>query len=250
VQPALNKGDLMKLVVSLMALVMGMFSAFAQRGTPMSGIDATMIKMFGDVKAFTAPAEVHLLDKELKETSVMPMTFSLRDGKMRAELDVSEAKGVAMPPEAAGMMKQAGLDKMVTLIQPDKKTTTLIYPNAQACADIPVSEEEDAGKFETTELEKETVQGHPCKKVKLTSTDSKGKSREALVWQATDLKNFPIKMQMAQKSNTVIVNFRDPKLEAPPASQFEIPAAYIRYPSVQALMQAVMMKMFSGAGPK
>lgn len=240
----------MKPILSIMALVLGTLSAFAQRGTPMSGIDSAMIKMFGDVKAFSAPAEVHLLDKELKETSVMPMTFALRDNKMRADMDMSEAKGAALPPEAAGMMKQAGIDKMVALIQPDKKTTTLIYPNAQACADIPVSENEDAGKFESTELEKETIQGHPCKKVKLTSTDSKGKTREALVWQATDLKNFPIKMQMAQKSNTVIVNFRDPKLEAPPASQFEIPAGYTRYPSVQALMQAVMMKMFSGAGAK
>jgi hypothetical protein len=240
----------MKRVLLVLTLAVSVPSVFAQRGAPMSGIDSAMIKMFGDVKAFTAPAEVHLLDKELKEISVMPMTFALRDGQMRADMDLSQAKGAAMPPEATAMMKQVGMDKMVTLIQPEKKVTTLIYPNAQACADIAVSEDEVADKFESKELEKETVEGHPCKKVKLTSTDSKGKIQEALVWQATDLKNFPIKMQMAQKANTVIVNFRDPKLESPPASQFEVPAGYTRYPNVQALMQAVMMKMFSGAGAK
>jgi hypothetical protein len=240
----------MKRIFLAGALVLSGFSAFAQRGTPMSGINAAMIKMFGDVKAFTAPAEVHLLDKELKEISTMPMTFALRDGKMRADMDLAEVKGSSIPPEAAAMMKQAGMDKMSTLIQPDKKLTTLIYPNAQAYADMPADDEGVADTFESAELANETVDGHPCKKVKLTSTDSKGKTHEALVWQATDLKNFPVKMQMAQKSNTVLVNFRNPKLESPPASQFEVPANFTKYPSMQALMQAAMMKMFSGAGAK
>lgn len=241
----------MKRIFLIATFLVSGFAACAQRGAPQTGINAAMIKMFGDVKAFTAAADVHLLDKDLKETSTMPMTFALRDGKMRADMDLGEAKGASIPPEAAAMMKQAGMDKMVTLIQPDKKVTTLMYPNAQAYAEMPVNEEENGNdKFESTELGTETVDGHPCKKVKLTSTDSKGKTQEALVWQATDLKNFPIKMQMAQKSNTVLVNFRNPKLESPPASQFEVPASYTKYPSMQALMQAAMMKMFSGAGAK
>src|SRR5512133_772547 len=98
----------MKRLLFAFALGISVFSATAQRGAPQTGINAAMIKMFGDVKAFTAAAEVHLLDKDLKEISAMPMTFALRDGKMRADMDLGEAKGTAIPPEAAGMMKQAG----------------------------------------------------------------------------------------------------------------------------------------------
>jgi negative regulator of sigma E activity len=166
-------------------------------------------------------------------------------------MDLGQAKGVAIPPEAAAMMKQAGMDKMVSLIQPDKKVTAIMYPNAQAYAEMPVTEDElGADKVEFTEVGKEMVNGHPCKKVKLTSTDSKGKAQEAFVWRASDLKDFPIQMQMSQKDNTVLVKFRDPKLEMPAAAQFEIPAGYTKYPNLPALMQAVMMKMLSGAGEK
>ena len=55
---------------------------------------------------------------------------------------------------------------------------------------------------------------------------------------------------MAQQSNTLIVKFQPPKLETPEAALFEVPVSYTKYPSVQALMQAAMMKMFSGAGEK
>jgi hypothetical protein len=179
---------------------------FAQGGAPQTGVNAAMVKMFGDINAFTAPAEVRVLDKNLKEITVLPMTMSLRDGKLRTEMDISQVKGAGLPPEAAQMMKQAGLDKTVTLIQPDKKLSTLIYPNMQAYAEMPVPEEEVGGKMETKELGTEEIDGHPTKKVKLTSTDAKGGTQEAIVWQATDLKNFPIRMQMTQRDNSVIVN--------------------------------------------
>jgi hypothetical protein len=39
-------------------------------------------------------------------------------------------------------------------------------------------------------------------------------------------------------------------LETPDAALFETPSDYTKYDSVQALMQAAMMKMFSGAGGK
>jgi hypothetical protein len=55
---------------------------------------------------------------------------------------------------------------------------------------------------------------------------------------------------MAQKGNTLIVKYQAPKLEAPEASLFEVPGSYTKYPSVQALMQAAMMKMFGGLESK
>jgi hypothetical protein len=239
----------MKRFLPILALGIAVFAASAQRA-PQTGINAAMIQMFGDIKAFSAPAHVHLLDNEEKEISVIPMTLALRDGKLRADLDITQAKGSAIPPEATIMMQQAGLDKMVTLIQPEKKVSALIYPTLKAYTEMPVTEEELEGKFESADAGTETVNGHPCKKVKLTATDAKGKTREATVWQATDLKNFPIQMRMPHKSNIVVVKFQNPKFESPAATQFSVPSGYAKYDHWQALMQAAMMKMLSGAGEK
>ena len=149
------------------------------------------------------------------------------------------------------MMKQAGMDKMVTLILPEQKVTLISYPGLQSYAEMRLSEEEAGDeKLASTEVGKESIDGHPCTKTKLTSTDAKGKTHEAFVWQASDLKNFPVQMQMAQRRNTLIVKFQPPKLEAPDAALFDTPASYTKYNSVQELMQAAMMKMFGGAQAK
>ena len=237
----------------LVALMLAGFavSAFAQMRGPSTGINARMLKMFGETKAFSANAEARILDKDQKEVTSMPMTMALRDGKLRSEMDVSQVKGSGMPPEAAAMMKQAGMDKMVTLVRPDKKATIISYPGLQSYAEIPFSEDEAAEeKVDSTEVGKETIDGHPCVKTKFTSTDSKGTTREAFVWQATDLKKFPLQMQMAQRSQTLIVKFQPPKFETPDAAIFDMPSSYTKYPTIQALMQAAMMKMFGGAGAK
>ena len=164
----------MKRLLMALALTGFAFSTSAQMRGPSSGINPRMLKMFGDTKAFTANAEVRLMDKDQKETAAMPITMALRDGKLRSEMDISQAKGASIPPEAAAMMKQAGMDKMVTLIYPDKKATVISYPGLQSCAEMPFSEEEAAEeKVEATEVGKETIDGHPCVKTKMTSTDSK-----------------------------------------------------------------------------
>jgi hypothetical protein len=139
---------------------------------------------------------------------------------------------------------------MVVLIQPDKKLNTMIFPTLKSYAELPITENEVGGEVKTTELGEETIDGRACKKVKMTSTDANGKTQEATVWQAKDLKNFPIQMEMRDRSNTVLVKYQNPKLETPEASLFEIPAGYSKYDNFQALMQAALMKMFSGQGLK
>jgi hypothetical protein len=239
----------MKKIFLTLALAASLASASAQLGTPQTGVSAAMLKMFGDTKAFTAKAEARILDKDQKEVSSLPMIMALRDGKLRAEMDLSEVKNGSIPPEASAMMKQAGMDKMVTVVRSDKKATVISYPGLKSYAEVPFSETEAGDeKVEFTDMGKETIDGHACTKKKITSTDSKGRPQEAFVWQASDLKNFPVQMQMAQRRNTLIVKFQPPKLEAPDAALFDTPASYTKYNSVQELMQAAMMKMFSGAG--
>ena len=109
----------MKTLLRTLVLCLLVSSAAAQGGGKSPGINAAMLKMFGDTKAFTTQAEARMLDKNQKEISALPMTLALRDGKMRADMDLSSLKGGAIPAEAAGMLKQSGMDRMSTLQKPD-----------------------------------------------------------------------------------------------------------------------------------
>jgi hypothetical protein len=159
---------------------------------------------------------------------------------------MSDMQGQAIPAEAAAMMKQAGMDQMITIVRPDKKTTVISYPGLKSYAEMPFAENEKTEeKVEFTEVGKETIDGQPCVKKKLTTTDSKGRPQEMFVWQATGMKNFPVQMELPQRSNKLIVKFQAPKLEVPDAALFDMPAGYTKYDSIQMMMQAAMMKMFS-----
>lgn len=234
-----------KLLLAAM-LVASLVSASAQFSSPPTGVNAEMLKLFGETKAFSAKAIARLLDKDQKETLTMPLTMALRDGKLRSELNMSDMQGQAIPAEAAAMMKQAGMDQMITIVRPDKKTTVISYPGLKSYAEMPFAENEKAEeKVEFTEVGKETIDGQPCVKKKLTTTDSKGRPQEMFVWQATGMKNFPVQMELPQRSNKLIVKFQAPKLEVPDAALFDMPTGYTKYDSIQMMMQSAMMKMFS-----
>jgi len=87
-------------------------------------------------------------------------------------------------------MKQMGMDKTVRILRPDKKVEYLIYPGLQAYVEEAIKNADAARPesdytVETTELGKETVDGHACVKNKVTVTDKEGKKHECTVWNAT-----------------------------------------------------------------
>jgi len=51
---------------------------------------------------------------------------------------------------------------------------------------------------------------------------------EAVVWNATDLKDFPIQIEMKEKDRTVLMHFTNVRFDKPDAKQFDVPAAYGR----------------------
>jgi len=214
------------------------------------GLDAAMTKLFGNNNAFTSTATARLLDEKETETMSMPMTYAFLDGKIRSEIDMTQVKSKQMPAEAGAMLKQMGMDKMVSIVRPDKQTQFIIYPSARAYTEMPMSKGTNAGgvqdyKMESTKLGTETVDGHPSVKNKVIV--SKGDEKhEAIVWNATDLKDFPVKMQMAQAGGgNLVMTFANVKLEKPDAKFFEPPTDLEKHDSVEKLLQSVMMKMLS-----
>ncbi len=236
------------------ALCIGLAPAFAQPGPAPGGpgFDGAMRKLFGDNTAFTATLETQIKPKS-DDLITMPGKIFFDSGKARIEMNLADVKGLKLPPNALDQMKSMGLDQMITISLPEKKLAFLIYPGLKSYVESPLPAAAAATnlnfKVTTTELGKETVAGHPCVQNKVLVTDTAGKTNEFTVWNATDLKNFPVKVFRAGPDADATMLFTDVLLTKPAANLFDPPADYTRYDNVQTMMQAEIMKrMGSGLG--
>ncbi len=233
-----------------LAFVSGSFQVAAQTmAGPPSGMNAVMSRLLRN-NAFTAKAELRVLDKNQKETTLMPIpSYAMLDGKSRFELDMSLVKSADIPAGVAEFLKQVKMDRTVIIIRPDKKTTVVSYPEMQAYTETPFTKDEEAEqqknyKIDKTKQGKETLDGHACDKNTVVLTDDKGQKQVATVWNATDLKDFPIQLQLSDSDNSIVMKFKDVKLARPDAKQFEAPAGWTKYDASQ------MLKKLSSMGDK
>lgn len=214
------------------------------------GLDAAMARLFGNNTAFTATATARLMDDQKKETMTMPMSYAVLDGKMRSEIDMTQVKSKDMEGDAGAALKQMGMDKMVSIVRPDKKLVIVAYPTLRAYAETPIPKNQGTTgdqdyKIESTKIGTETIDGHPCTKNKVTITGRNNEKQEAIVWNATDLKDFPVKMEMRQGGGTMVMTYSNVKFEKPDPKLFEPPAGFEKHDSVEKLLQSAMMKMFA-----
>lgn len=69
----------------------------------------------------------------------------------------------------------------------------------------------------------DTVDGHSCKVENLTVTPQSGKPAKMKVWEADDLKGFPIKIEIQSDRGPITVQYKDISFDTPPASMFTHP---------------------------
>jgi hypothetical protein len=226
-------------------------AAGAEKGTP--GLNAAMPKLFGKNTNFIAKVEAHVYDKNHVETTTMPMGFEMLGTRIRVDINMTQVKSREMSPEFAAQMKQMGMDQMTTILMPDKKLVYTIYPGLKSYAQTPLDKDEAEAanknfKVEKKSLGKETLDGHRCEKFSVTLTDDKGAQQHATIWEAADMSNFPIQMQLTEDSATVMMTYKDIKLGRPAESHFAPPSGMAKYDSVNALMSdAITKKMNAGA---
>jgi hypothetical protein len=216
-------------------------------GGNQGGLNAAMMKLFDEIGGFTSKAEIRMQEKGSPEAMTMTVGFAMREGKVRMDLDMSTVKSKQLPPETLAAFKVAGLETLATVVRPDRKSTLLIYPLVQGYAEVPMSRDETASlarkfRIEKTRLGRETIGAYSCDKNKVVISADNGEKHEATVWYATEMKNFPMKVQMEQAQMTVALQYRDVKLAPPDPGRFEPPAGFTRHATVEQLMQNAMMK--------
>jgi hypothetical protein len=222
-------------LVALPAVLLAGLSATAQipAAGAATGVNAAFVKLFGSVGAFTAKVETRVLGQSQDQLVRLPMEFAALEGKVRLEIDLGQAQSNDFTPSTLATIKQAGMDRIVSIFRPDKKLTYMIYPGVQSYQELAQSKgdaeaAEKGLKLEKSALGKETFDGHPCVKNKVVVKSGKETVLEAVTWNATDLKDFPLQVEMKEKDRTVRMHFTDVRLVKPDAQQFEIPAGYGR----------------------
>lgn len=234
---------------------LGLASASAQFGPRGGGpqgpqFGSTTDKLFGGNQAFSAVMEFQTAGRG-GETITMPGKFAFDNSKTRFEMNMSEMRGSQMPPSAAEQMKSMGMDTMIMISRPDLKVSYIVYPGLNSYAEMQrqdpsASATPEDFKVETEKLGAESVDGHDCVKNKVTVTDKDGNKHVSTVWNAGDLKDFPIKIVTSEEGNNATMLFKNISLTKPAASNFEPPTGLTKYDNVQTMMQTEMMKKMGG----
>jgi len=176
----------------------------------------------------------------------MPMDFSLLDKNIRVEMDLTQAKNREMPPAAMESLKQMGMARVISIVNPSKKLAYVMYPDQKVLLSFGLKNEETNApansNLEKKPLGNETVDGHACVKNKVTLTDDTGKPVDVILWNASDLKDFPVQIQTKEGDNTSMMRFHQVQLTKPDSARFQPPADYTRFDSQQEMMQAILKK--------
>ena len=224
-------------------------------GAGPAGVSAALAKLFGSTTAFSAKGEMQLSDSAGHDIGFWPMDFSLLDRRIRVEIDLTRARTKNMPDGMAAMLKQIGMAEVVSIIRPDKGVVYVMYPDQRMLLKMPLPKEEleatdQSVKISKKKLGKETINGHPCVKNRVTVTDGSGKTVEATTWEASDLKDLPIQIETQEADSVSTVRFNQVDFARPAEAYFEPPSGFTQYDNPNDLKLAVMKKMVDNAAKK
>ena len=226
--------------VAAVALFLGCARGFTQmQAAPVS---AAIGRLFGDNPSFTAKANVQVLDDARLEIYHLPMTFAMQDRSLRSEADLAQMTSREVGPEVVAQYKKLGIERVVSITRPDKKAVYLIFPSSRAYVNSPMTKDEIEASAKNLQLQKtplgqEKIDSHPCTKNRATVKGPGGTVLEALTWNASDLKDFPVQIETAEGGRIVVLKFSDIQFGKPDAALFEVPPGYKQYKDPQTLIQ-------------
>jgi hypothetical protein len=245
------------LLLSAIMAGLGLSPALAQFGAHAGAegphLGGAMNKLFGDQQAFSASLEINTATTN-ESGITMPGKFSHSGSKDRFEINMGDVKGSRMSASLLQQMKAMGMDVVITISRPDLQRSYLVYPGLTSYAESLDQKTTDSTnlddyKMQVTELGKESLDGHDCVKKKVIVTDKNPGQHEFIVWNATDLKNFPVKIEATEVGQSAHMHFKDVSFDPPAASLFDPPSGFTKYNDLTTMMQTELLKkMGGGAG--
>ncbi len=219
-------------------------------GQQVPWVAAALSEFLSDTRSFVARLEVQLPAETGEKPLSLPFAIAMDQGQMRLDLRLAEINPDLLPAEFLTPLKQAGWDKILMLYHP-QATTRLVVPAEKTYVEFskstqgPARMENDAllklGRMEKKLLNIESLDGHPCRKYRLTSKEG-DQVEEAYVWQATDLNALPIKLSVKTAGQVYAFQLRQVRVGRPDPRSFTIPADYRKTGSAQELLAGVIFK--------
>ena len=206
--------------------------------------DGHMAKLFGEHKAFTCAVDIEATSPERPEPVGMTGQLAFSDGKSRFQMDLTKIRG-GMTAAMVDQVKAMGMSELIIINRPDTGSGLLVYPGLRSYAKLDDNvTRADPNKYtiEAKELGRETVNGQDCVKSQVVVTGPDGKKFQSIVWNATALKRFPVRVRSTEGGTPFTLTFKELKFEKPAASQFDPPASYTKYDDVQSLIRDAAMK--------
>lgn len=215
-------------------ILLGLFlqSLVASAQVPGGGANGPMIKLFGDLPGFTAYSTVQVFSNRT-EVLRMPGTFCALGNNLRVDVDMGQIRSVQLGAASIAKLKQLGLDRLWSVNRPDRKEMYIIYPNRHSYAQMPMSKEDAdlaSERLVRTPIARATLDGHACVKNHSVVKNQKGAVLlEATTWNATDLQNFPIQIEMQEGGSISITHFQKVTFSKPDPRLFDAPTSYKRF---------------------
>ena len=214
---------------------------------------AFLKNILGDDRAFVANVDIqvkewHPISKTNNSSRniTLPAKVAYDSGKLYHEIKVSDIRGEIRPTDLIEVMKSSGMDRVVGIKHFDKNFSYMVFPGIQSyyLQTNSLADGFNTNDFkQVTKLGEEVVNGHPCVKNKIVFTDNEGNKSEVTCWSATDLQDFPVKIETKMRGDEVTVHFNDIKFVKPAASLFEPPRGFARYKSQDEMIQGNMPKI-------
>lgn len=238
-----NVTSMRKSLLILAAMLISGISALAQTdggGGGPGSFDNGMEKLFAANPIFTATMQTKMNGPNGPMTVTSKMFFDHENS--RTEMNMADAQGGNLPPEAITQMKSLGMDKVVSIAPSDKKNVYMVYPNIRSyvAMDMSSAGQTNAYQTQTTKIGEETASGHDCVKNKILVWNS-DQTNEFTVWNAKDLNSFPVQIAMSQQDMSITIAFQNVSFDKLDAGLFQPPSGYTRYGSIQDLMQSAIM---------
>ena len=124
-----------------------------------------------------------------------------------------------------------------TIMSLSQHTNYMVMGNGMCMQMAPQGQQNPFAESQNATVERspagtDTVDGHVCKVENLTVTSRDGKSTKMKVWEAEDLKSFPIKIEMQSSRGPVTMEYKDVSFSEPDAALFTHPENCRQMPTI------------------
>jgi len=174
---------------------------------------------YGD-RDFKALLVSNTFDKSQQREYSFEMPIAKAGEKFRMEMDYTKMSGAqGMPP---------ALSNVVMIHRGDEKRTYSLYTNKKKYM---ISDEAEEGYYEEpdvvkTFVAKETIDGHPTEKYKVTISYQGQEAQQGFIWNAMDLDGMTIRSEIDNATVKMTSTLTGIVMGTPPAGLFEVPAGY------------------------